>query len=141
MANFLALRWTKMESQGNTPAGFYFESNLVRVKGHSAIHIEAPGVKGIDISYLQSLTGERFVSFNQDYFGELHVQELPIFGVGQVVKFRVNKLPAYAVIIGEDVVDAGNPNPEEILDVVEGFAGSEGEYFRGIDTQIFAGKP
>lgn len=139
MANFIPLRWTKVEHSGNDQ-GYFYESNLVKVKGHSAIQVEVPNESAIDISYLVSLSGEKFVSIFQDYFANLHIQDLKFYGVGQIVKFRINKLPSYAVIMGDDLTDAGDINPDELEDVVNAFAGLDGEYFRGSDTEIFAGK-
>lgn len=66
--------------------------------------------------------------------------EIEFNGVGQIVKFRINKLPTYAIIQGDELIDAGDTNPEDPTDIMNGFAGSEGEYFRGKDTEIFAGK-
>ena len=60
--------------------------------------------------------------------------------MGQIVKFRINKLPSYAIIQGDDLTDAGDTNPDDPTDLVNAFAGSEGEYFRGKDTEIYAGK-
>ena len=106
------------------------------MKGHASIQVEVPHESGIDISYLVSLTGEKFVSLFQDYFSELHLRELKFYGVGQIIKFRINKLPSYAIIQGDDLTDAGDINPDDPEDLVNAFAGSEGEYFRGKDTEI-----
>lgn len=138
MAQIIPLRWFRVEHSGND-RGYFYESNLVKVKGHASIQVEVPD-SGVDLSYLVSLTGERFVSIYQDYFADLHVHEIEFNGVGQIVKFRINKLPTYAIIQGDELTDAGDTNPEDPTDVVNGFAGSEGEYFRGKDTEIFAGK-
>lgn len=138
MAQIIPLRWFRVEHSGND-RGYFYESNLVKVKGHASVQVEVPD-SGVDLSYLVSLTGERFVSIYQDYFADLHVHEIEFNGVGQIVKFRINKLPTYAIIQGDELTDAGDTNPEDPTDVVNGFAGSEGEYFRGKDTEIFAGK-
>lgn len=140
MANVIQLRWTKVVHPGNVQ-GYFYESNLVKIKGHSAIQVEVLNETAVDISYLVSLTGERFVSTIQDYFANLHVRELNFHGVGQIVKLRINKLPSYAIIMGDDLTDAGDVNPVDPEDVTNAFAGSEGVYFRGKDTEIFAGKP
>ena len=139
MAQIIPLRWFRVEHSGND-RGYFYESNLVKVKGHASIQVEVPCEAGVDISYLVSLTGERFVSIDQDYFSELHIRELNFYGVGQIVKFRINKLPSYAIIQGDDLTDAGDTNPDDPTDLVNAFAGSEGEYFRGKDTEIYAGK-
>ena len=139
MAQIIPLRWFRVEHSGND-RGYFYESNLVKVKCHASIQVEVPGEAGVDISYLVSLTGERFVSIDQDYFSELHIRELNFYGVGQIVKFRINKLPSYAIIQGDDLTDAGDTNPDDPTDLVNAFAGSEGEYFRGKDTEIYAGK-
>ena len=139
MAQIIPLRWFRVEHSGND-RGYFYESNLVKVKGHASIQVEVPGEAGVDISYLVSLTGEKFVSIDQDYFSELHIRELNFYGVGQIVKFRINKLPSYAIIQGDDLTDAGDTNPDDPTDLVNAFAGSEGEYFRGKDTEIYAGK-
>lgn len=139
MVNIIPLRWFRVDSPKNKGVHFY-ESNLVKVKGHASIQVEVPNESGIDISYLISLTGERFVSIFQDYFSELHLKELKFYGVGHIVKFRINKLPSYAIIQGDDLTDAGDINPDDPEDLVNAFAGSEGEYFRGNNTEIFAGK-
>ena len=139
MAQIIPLRWTKVIAPGNNQ-GYFYESNLVKVKGRSAVQVEVPNETGVDISYLVSLSGERFVSISQDYFAELHIRELKLYGVGQIVKFRINKLPSYAIIQGDDLTDAGDTNPDDPEDLVNAFAGSDGEYFRGKDTEIYAGK-
>ena len=139
MANIIPLRWVRVEHSKNEH-GYFYESNLVKVKGHASIQVEVPNESSVDISYLVSLTGERFVSISQDYFVELHIKELKLHGVGQIFKFRINKLPTYAIIQGDDLTDAGDTNPDDPEDLVNAFAGSEGEYFRGKDTEIYAGK-
>lgn len=138
MANIIPLRWTKVIAPGNDQ-GYFYESNLVKVKGRSAVQVEVPD-SGVDLSYLVSLTGEKFVSIFHDYFADLHVHEIEFNGVGHIVKFRINKLPTYSIIQGDELIDAGDTNPEDPTDIMNGFAGSEGEYFRGKDTEIFAGK-
>ena len=142
MASIILLRWTKIDHPGNDQ-GYFYESNLVKINGRAAIQVELPNESGISISYLVSLTGERFVSIFQDYFASLHANELRLNGVGQIVKFRINKLPEYAIIQGEDLTDAGDPDSDssgDSDDVTNGFAGSEEEYFRGNTTEIFAGQ-
>ena len=140
MANFLQLRWTKVVNKDNTPNGYYYDSNLIKIKGHAIIQIETSGRKSLEITYLQRLTGEIFTSFVHDYFGELHINPIPIIGVGQILKFRVNELPDVAYIMGDDLTDSGDINPDDPVDILNGFAGRDGEYFRSINGEIFAGK-
>lgn len=132
MANFLSLRWTKAKN--------YWESNLVKLNSQAFIQVQLDSEDGVDISYLLSLSGDTFVSIAQDYFAKLHIRLIPVPGLGQVMKFRINKLPDYSVILGDDIEDAGDTTPEEDKDVVNGFAGMEGEYFRCRNTEIFVGR-
>lgn len=139
MAKFIQLRWVKVKNKGNTPDGYYFESNLVKLNSSADIQVQLPE-RDVEISYLLSLSGEKFVSIAHDYFAELHIRPIPVKGNGQIVKFRMNKLPEYSVIVGDDIEDAGDTDPDNPEDVTNGFAGSEGEYFRGKNSEIFAGK-
>lgn len=132
MAKIINLRWTKLDK--------YYESNLVKVNGIAYIQVQFDNQRDVDISYLLSLSGDRFVSISQDYFANLHIRPIPIKGVGQIVKFRINKLPDYAIVMGDDLDDAGDVNPEDPEDITNGFAGSEGEYFRCINSEIFVGR-
>lgn len=132
MAKYIQLNWTKVSS--------YYESNLVILNSNASVQIEI-SERDVEVNYLLSLTGEKFASFFHDYFAELHINEIPLHGHGQVVKFRVNKLPDYAVVIGDDVEHGGEVNPDDPTDILEGFAGSEGEYFRDKNSEIFAGIP
>ena len=138
MSNYIELRWFKVKDPGNTPNGYYYDSNLIQLNGPADIQIQTTE-RSIDLTYLLSLNGERFVSFKQDYFAELHISHIPIIGVGQILKFRVNKLPDLGLIIG-NVDDMGDINPDEPEDIVNAFAGSEGEYFRDINGRLFIGK-
>lgn len=140
MAKYIQLRWVKVQDSKNTPDGYYYESNLVKLNhGHADIQVSIPS-SDVDISYLLSLSGDKFVSIFHDYFAELHVRRIPVIGVGQILKFRMNKLPEYAIIMGDDIEDAGDINPDDETDILNGFAGSEGEYFRDKFSEIFAGK-
>lgn len=139
MAKYIQLRWVKIEHDGNSPEGYYYESNLIKLNSPADIQVQLPE-RDVDITYLLSLSGEKFVSIQQDYFAELHIRPIPVRGNGQIVKFRINKLPEYAIVMGEDIEDAGDTNPDNSDDVMNGFAGSDGEYFRGINSEIFAGK-
>lgn len=139
MAKYIQLRWTKIENKGNTPRGYYFDSNLVKLNSPADVQIQLPE-RDVEVSYLLSLSGEKFVSIHQDYFAELHIRPIPVRGNGQIVKFRINKIPEYAIVVGDNIEDAGDVNPENPEDITNGFAGSEGDYFRDKSSEIFAGK-
>ena len=139
MAKYIQLRWTKIQNKGNTPDGYYFDSNLIKLNSSADIQVQLPD-RDVEISYLLSVSGERFVSIFQDYFAELHIRPIPVKGHGQIMKFRVNKIPEYSAVIGDDIEDAGDVNPDDPSDIKNGFAGSEGEYFRGNDSEILVGK-
>ncbi len=55
------------------------------------------------------MTGGKFVTCFQDYFGEVWDKIIPHPGIGQVIKFRINQLPDYAIIRG-DIEDGGDPD-------------------------------
>lgn len=140
MAKLIILRWTKvMNKKSNNPKDHYFESNLIRLNSSADIQVQLPD-RDVEISYLLSISGDRFVSIFHDYFAELHIKPIPVKGHGQIMKFRTNKLPEYSVVIGNDIEDAGDVNPDDPSDITNGFAGSEGEYFRGKDLEILVGK-
>lgn len=85
------------------------------------------------------MTGQNFVSSQQDYFAGTWEDFIQQPAIGQVVKIRVNKLPLFGFIIG-DVEDAGDSNPENPDDLMNAFAGMEEEYFMGSDAGYFLGK-
>jgi hypothetical protein len=91
----LMLRFTKL----NNVEGDWWDSNLIILNGPSGVHIEMPGT-GNSATTMQSMTGMKFVSNYQDYFGEVWDKDIPHIGFGQVIKFRVRKLPDYAVVVG-----------------------------------------
>lgn len=97
----LMLRFTKL----NNVEGDWWDSNLIILNGPSGVHIEMPGT-GNSATTMQSMTGMKFVSNYQDYFGEVWDKDIPHIGFGQVIKFRVRKLPDYAVVVG-DIEDGG----------------------------------
>lgn len=134
MAKMLQLRWTRIETQN----GIWFDSNRVILHGICGIHVEMKG-KGNDITAMQSMTGDKYVSCFQDYFGDLWDKIIPHPGIGQTMKFRVNRLPDYAIIMG-DVEDGGDVDPDNPEIPMNTFCGSEGEPFRGSDTELFLGK-
>ena len=88
MAKMLVLRWTPI----TTNSGIWFDSNLVILNGTSGVHIEMKG-NGNDVTAFQSMTGNKFVTCFQDYFGDIWDKIIPHPGIGQVIKFRVNRLP------------------------------------------------
>lgn len=134
MAKMLQLRWTRIETQN----GIWFDSNRVILNGVCGIHVEMKG-QGNDITAMQSMTGDKYVSCFQDYFGDLWDKIIPHPGIGQTMKFRVNRLPDYAIIRG-DVEDGGDVDPDNPEIPMNTFCGSKGEPFRGSDTELFLGK-
>ena len=134
MAKMLQLRWTRIETQ----KGIWFDSNRVILHGICGIHVEMKG-QGNDITAMQSMTGDKYVSCFQDYFGDLWDKIIPHPGIGQTMKFRVNRLPDYAIIRG-DVEDGGDVDPDNPEIPMNTFCGSEGEPFRGNNTELFLGK-
>lgn len=134
MAKMLQLRWTRIETQN----GIWFDSNRVILHGICGIHVEMKG-QGNDITAMQSMTGDKYVSCFQDYFGDLWDKIIPHPGIGQTMKFRVNRLPDYAIIRG-DVEDGGDVDPDNPEILMNAFCGSEGEPFRGNNTELFLGK-
>lgn len=134
MAKMLQLRWTRIETQN----GIWFDSNRVILHGICGIHVEMKG-QGNDITAMQSMTGDKYVSCFQDYFGDLWDKIIPHPGIGQTMKFRVNRLPDYAIISG-DVEDGGDVDPDNPEIPMNAFCGSEGELFRGNNTELFLGK-
>jgi len=134
MAKMLQLRWTRIETQN----GIWFDSNRVILHGICGIHVEMKG-QGNDITAMQSMTGDKYVSCFQDYFGDLWDKIIPYPGIGQTMKFRVNRLPDYAIIRGA-VEDGGDVDPDNPEIPMNAFCGSEGEPFRGNNTELFLGK-
>lgn len=130
----LMLRFTKL----NNVDGDWWDSNLIILNGPSGVHIEMPGT-GNSATTMQSMTGMKFVSNYQDYFGEVWDKDIPYIGFGQVIKFRVRKLPDYAVVMG-DIEDGGDVNPDDPDDILNAFAGKEKEYFRGNNSELLLGK-
>lgn len=118
--------------------GDYWDSNLVILHGTSGIHLDMPGADN-DITVFQSMIGRNFVTCHHDYFGDTWDRVIPHPGIGQVIKFRVNHLPLFAQILG-DIEDGGDPNPDDPNDILNAFAGSEGEYFCSKDSEYFIGK-
>ena len=69
---------------------------------------------------------------------EVWDKDIPHIGFGQVIKFRVRKLPDYAVVVG-DIEDGGDVDPDN-PDIPNAFAGKEKEYFRGNNSELLLGK-
>lgn len=134
MAKMLLLRWKPV----NTGNGIWFDSNLVILNGTSGVHIEVNG-NGCDVTAFQSMIGTNMVTCFQDYFGGLWDKIIPHPGFGQTMKFRINKLPKYAVMLG-NIEDGGDVDPENPDIPMNAFCGSEGEPFRGSDSEFFLGK-
>ena len=131
MAKMLMLRWKPI----NTGNGIWFDSNLIVLNGTSGVHIESKK-SNLDVTTFQSMTGGKFVTCFQDYFGEVWDKIIPHPGIGQVIKFRINQLPDYAIIRG-DIEDGGDPDPEHPMNA---FCGKEGEPFRDKNSDFFCGK-
>ena len=66
MAKMLMLRWKPI----NTGNGIWFDSNLIVLNGTSGVHIESKK-SNLDVTTFQSMTGGKFVTCFQDYFGEV----------------------------------------------------------------------
>lgn len=134
MAKMLMLRWKPI----NTGNGIWFDSNLIVLNGTSGVHIESKK-SNLDVTTFQSMTGGKFVTCFQDYFGEVWDKIIPYPGIGQVIKFRINQLPDYAIIRG-DIEDGGDTNPEHPDIPMNAFCGKEGEPFRDKNSDFFCGK-
>jgi len=108
------------------------------LNGTSGVHIESKK-SNLDVTTFQSMTGGKFVTCFQDYFGEVWDKIIPHPGIGQVIKFRINQLPDYAIIRG-DIEDGGDPDPEHPDIPMNAFCGKEGEPFRDKNSDFFCGK-
>lgn len=131
----LILRFTKVFDENGQVA---YDSNLVQINGTSGVHIDMEG-SGNSVTALRTMTGMHFISCYQDYFAYTSDFFIPHPGIGQAYKIRVNKLPLFAIIQG-DVIDMGDPNPDDPDDLMNAFAGSEGEYIMGREGSYFLGK-
>lgn len=139
MAKVIQLRWVKVNNHGNTPEGYYYDSNLIQLNSEADVQVQISS-RDVEISYLLSLSGDKFVSINSDYFADLHIRPIPVKGNGQIIKFRINKLPEYAIVMGNDIEDAGDTNPDDPEDILNGFAGMEGDYFRSKSSEVIVGR-
>ena len=135
MSTSLILRFTKVFDEKGQVA---FDSNLVQVNGPSGVHLDMEG-SGNSVTTLRSMTGMNFVSCHQDYFADTSDFFIHHPGIGQTYKLRLNKIPLFGIILG-DVIDMGDPNPDDPNDIPNAFAGSEGEYFMGREGAYFLGK-
>jgi len=135
MANTtLQLRFTQIELDGK----IWYDSNLIKFNsGALGVHIEMEDMDSHYMAIHHSLSGQRFTSKYHDYFGVLYDNLIPFFiGVGQILKIRLDKMPSYAVVMG-DVEDAGDIDPENPDDIPNAFATQDMEYFRSGNSEIF----
>ena len=108
MANSLQLRFVKIQTPEQIDV---YDSQLIILNGTSGVHLDMEG-SGNSVTILRSMTGQNFVSSQQDYFAGTWDGFIQQPAIGQVVKIRVNKLPLFGFIIG-DVEDAGDSHPED----------------------------
>lgn len=135
MANTtLQLRFTQIELDGK----IWYDSNLIKFNsGALGVHIEMEDLDSHYMAIHHSLSGQRFTSKYHDYFGVLYDNLIPFFiGVGQILKIRLDKMPTYAVVMG-DVEDAGDIDPDNPDDIPNAFATQDMEYFRSGNSEIF----
>lgn len=135
MANTtLQLRFTQIELDGK----IWYDSNLIKFNsGALGVHIEMDDLDSHYMAIHHSLSGQRFTSKYHDYFGVLYDNLIPFFiGVGQILKIRLDKMPTYAVVMG-DVEDAGDIDPDNPDDIPNAFATQDMEYFRSGNSEIF----
>lgn len=135
MANTtLQLRFTQIELDGK----IWYDSNLIKFNsGALGVHIEMDDLDSHYMAIHHSLSGQRFTSKYHDYFGVLYDNLIPFFiGVGQILKIRLDKMPSYAVVMG-DVEDAGDIDPDNPDDIPNAFATQDMEYFRSGNSEIF----
>lgn len=135
MANTtLQLRFTQIELDGK----IWYDSNLIKFNsGALGVHIEMDDLDSHYMAIHHSLSGQRFTSKYHDYFGVLYDNLIPfLIGVGQILKIRLDKMPSYAVVMG-DVEDAGDIDPENPDDIPNAFATQDMEYFRSGNSEIF----
>lgn len=142
MAKSFELRFVKVDTpeiqDGSGSPIEAWDSQLIVLNGTSGVHLDMEG-KGNSITILHSMTGQNFVSSQQDYFAGTWDGFIKEPAIGQVVKIRVNKLPVFGFVIG-DVEDAGDTNPSDSNDLTNAFAGMEEVYFMGSDAGFFIGK-
>ena len=105
--------------------------------GALGLHVEIGDSDSHYLSVHHSLSGQRFTSKYHDYFGVLYDNLIPgLKGVGQIIKVRLDKLPDYALVMG-NVEDAGDIDPDDPDNIPNAFASSDGEYFRSGSSEIF----
>lgn len=138
MANTIQLRFTQITLDGE----IWYDSNLIKLNsGALGLHLE---IGDSDSHYLvihHSLSGQRFTSKYHDYFGVLYDNTIPnIIGIGQILKIRIDKLPDYALAMG-DIEDAGDIDPDDPSNIPNAFATQDLEYFRSGSSEIFCFQP
>jgi len=136
MANYttLQLRFTEIILDGE----IWYDSNLIKLNsGVLGLHLEMDDDDSHYMAIHHSLSGQKFTSKYHDYFGVLYDNLVPgITGIGQILKIRIDKLPTYAVVMG-NVEDAGDIDPENPDDIPNAFATQDMEYFRSGNSEIF----
>lgn len=137
MATTIQLRFTEIHLDGE----IWYDSNLIKLNsGALGLHIEIGDSDSHYMAVHHSLSGQKFTSKYHDYFGVLYDNLIPgIKGVGQILKVRIDKLPDYAVVMG-DVEDAGDIDPDNPDNIPNAFASMDGEYFRSGSSEIFCFK-
>lgn len=137
MATTIQLRFTEVMLDGEV----WYDSNLIKLNsGALGLHIEIGDSDSHYMAIHHSLSGQRFTSKYHDYFGVLYDNLIPfIVGVGQILKVRIDKLPDYAVVMG-DVEDAGDIDPNDPDNIPNAFASKDLEYFRSGTSEIFCFK-
>lgn len=134
MANTVQLRFTEVILDGEV----WYDSNLIKLNsGALGLHVEIGDSDSHYLAVHHSLSGQRFTSKYHDYFGVLYDNLIPgLKGVGQIIKVRLDKLPDYALVMG-NVEDAGDIDPDDPDNIPNAFASSDGEYFRSGSSEIF----
>lgn len=134
MANTVQLRFTEVILDGEV----WYDSNLIKLNsGALGLHVEIGDSDSHYLAIHHSLSGQRFTSKYHDYFGVLYDNLIPgLKGVGQIIKVRLDKLPDYALVMG-NVEDAGDIDPDDPDNIPNAFASSDGEYFRSGSSEIF----
>lgn len=138
MANTtIQLRFTEVILDGEV----WYDSNLIKLNsGLIGLHIEIGDSDSHYLAIHHSLSGQRFTSKYHDYFGVIYDNLIPsIKGIGQILKVRIDKLPDYAVVMG-DIEDAGDIDPENPENIPNAFATQDQEYFRSGNSEIFCFK-
>lgn len=138
MANTIQLRFTQVVLNGE----IWYDSNLIKLNsGALGLHLEIGDSDSHYLAIHHSISGQRFTSKYHDYFGVIYDNLIPnIIGIGQIVKVRVDKLPDYALAMG-DIEDAGDIDPDDPSNIPNAFATQDMEYFRSGSSEIFCFQP